>query len=80
MRSRLMVTGRGKMSEAEADELTAGKTADLLRVVRMTVPNLARGGNLLGARVGQHRRFSGEELVDYAHGRRCEASHVFLMP
>ena len=57
----------------EARLLTVNEVSDLMRVSRMTVYRLIKGGELPSLRVGRGYRFREEDVHTYLMGRYTEA-------
>lgn len=58
----------------DAEVLTAGEAAELLRVSTKTILALARDRSLPGEKVGRAWRFLRVDLLDYVHGRHEAAA------
>lgn len=61
-----------------AQLLTAGEVADLLRVSTMTVYRLIRGGELPAVRVGRSYRVRQTDLDGYLHSQLVDPASVDL--
>jgi excisionase family DNA binding protein len=61
-----------------AQLLTAGEVADLLRVSTMTVYRLIRGGDLPAVRVGRSYRVRQSDLDGYLQSQLVDPSSVDL--
>ncbi|MBY5161104.1 helix-turn-helix domain-containing protein [Salsipaludibacter albus] len=61
-----------------AQLLTAGEVADLLRVSTMTVYRLIRGGELPAVRVGRSYRVRSQDLDSYLEAQLVDPSSVDL--
>lgn len=61
-----------------AQLLTAGEVADLLRVSTMTVYRLIRGGELPAVRVGRSYRVRSQDLDSYLEAQLVDPASVDL--
>ncbi len=61
-----------------AQLLTAGEVADLLRVSTMTVYRLIRGGELPAVRVGRSYRVRSDDLDSYLEAQLVDPASVDL--
>ena len=59
-----------------AQLLTAGEVADLLRVSTMTVYRLIRGGDLTAVRVGRSYRVKQADLDDYLQSQVVDPASI----